>query len=116
MKVIPVFALILPGGVIASYSLKNVDLNQMILLQHRAMLFGILGVSAFILLARKLEDIAFYLLLASMLSFVLLVGFNTPVNHSLYNVFWIDLMLLMVIVACRLLLAMSNRYGYRRFS
>lgn len=113
---LPVLAPFLSAGATGAYGLENVDVNQLVLLQHRAILFGILGAASFYLLFRKEHDVAFYLLLASMLSFVLLVTLSETVNQFLLKVFWIDVAMVALIVACRSSIALSNAFRNRQFS
>lgn len=116
VNVLPLLALFLPGGVTGAYGLQNVDVNELVLLQHRAILFGVLGAATFYLLLRKDHYVAFYLLLTSMLSFVLLVALCEPVNQLLLEVFWIDVAMIVLIVVCRSSIAIRNAFRNRQFS
>ena len=75
----------------ALYQIPEQSKDMLLLLQHRAVLFGIIG--GFIMLSAfqpKHRLAASIMGLISMLSFILLYHLLEPLNSSLTKVYWID--------------------------
>lgn len=67
------------------------DLNLAILMQHRALLFGLVG--GFILLAAfvpSFQPAAFILGLVSMLGFILIAWLSGDYNPQILKIIWVD--------------------------
>ncbi|MCK0068241.1 hypothetical protein [Kordiimonas laminariae] len=88
----------------ALYQIPEQPKDMLLLLQHRAVLFGIIG--GFIMLSAfqpKHRPTASIMGLTSMLSFILLYHLLEPLNSSLTKVYWIDVIASgMLIVAANL--------------
>lgn len=87
------------------YALNALDANLRVLLRHRAVLFGMLGVflvyAAFV---PAVQNVAILAGLLSVASFIVLVWLESPVNRALGKVAVIDVVLL-----CLLLLVAGLR-------
>ena len=95
----PVSGVLSAGRLEALYGVPLSDPNLMILLRHRAVLFGIVGVllvtSAF---RPHLRTIAFPAALVSMLSFVAVAYLVGNFNAELNRILWIDVVASVLLV------------------
>ena len=86
----------------ALYGMPFADPNLLILMRHRAVLFGIVGVllavAAFVVNVRTVAAIAGFVSMASYLVVVWLVGLG-EMNDALRRVFWVDVVGLVSLVA-----------------
>ncbi len=98
----------LPGVVGAShltalYGVKLSDPNVVVLMRHRAVLFGMLGVLALVAAFRPtLQLTALIMTTCSVIAFLAIAWPTGSTNDSLQRVFWID-----VVVLGLLLIALS---------
>ena len=89
---LPPFTLsFLPERIGSAYGVEVTGPNMMLLLRHRAVLFGIVGaVIVYSSLKKRHYALATFFGLASMLSFILLYGIVGGINDSLKSVMWVD--------------------------
>lgn len=81
----------LPGRIQSAYGVEVTGPDMMLLLRHRAVLFGIVGaVMLYSSLKRRHYALATFVGLASMLSFILLYGTIGGINDRLKSVLWVD--------------------------
>lgn len=67
----------------------------LLLMQHRAILFGIIGAVLLVSIVRKhLQNAALLIVTVSMMSFVVLMLLNAEQSPPLQRVMWVDLVLL----------------------
>lgn len=81
------------------YGLQIGDINTETLLQHRAVLFGLLG--SFIIYSIKRTDIQELALIAGLVSVVTFMGIvlgNEPVNAPIMKVFYVDAVALVLLI------------------
>ena len=92
------------------YGIGLTDPNLIILLRHRAVLFGIVG--ALLLTAAfrpALRPIAFPAGLVSMVSFILVAYLVGDFNAELHRIVWIDIVASALLVAAGLITFQSER-------
>lgn len=90
---VPVMLAFLPSKISESYGVDVSDVNNELLLRHRAILFGIIGgVMIYSAFSKKYCDLAFTIGFVSMISFFVLVKLmDGDVNTELRNVLNIDI-------------------------
>jgi hypothetical protein len=80
------------------YGIHFTDNNALILMQHRAVLFGVLGgLWVYCALDQKLHNIAYVTSTICVSSFLLLCKLNENINNSIFRVFKADLIALTAI-------------------
>ena len=86
------FALVfLPERIPSAYGVEVTGSDMMLLLRHRAVLFGIVGALMVYSSLKKRHYVpATFVGLASMLSFILMYAITDGVNESLKSVMWVD--------------------------
>lgn len=95
----PVIGTLGPNWLTKLYGITEMSQNVTILMQHRALMFGLMGI-LFIYATFKpqLQIFASVLAIISMLGFILLVGFDNP-QEKLHKVVLIDTVLLVLLAA-----------------
>lgn len=93
INAIPFLIAFMPGKIMGSYGIAVSDANLELLLRHRAVLFGIVGVlMIFSAVSKKYFDLAFIIGMVSMVSFVILFKMIPgEINIELTKVMKIDL-------------------------
>ena len=100
IKLAPVTGLLFPLQIPSAYGVSFDDPNLMILLRHRAALFGVVGVLlATAALRPRLRPLATAAGLFSMLSFIAIVWLDGPANEELTRVAAIDATAAIALVA-----------------
>lgn len=106
INLIPAIGLLGSEKLLALYGLTIEDSNMLILMSHRSVLFGVLGVGIIISAwNQEFQVIAFITGLVSMLSFVLLARLIGNYNVFINKVVWVD-----VIASFALVVAWSLYY------
>jgi hypothetical protein len=91
IHLLPFSLAFLPQRIGSAYGVEVTGPDMMLLLRHRAVLFGIVGaVMLYSSLKKRYYVPATFAGLASMLSFILLYGIIGRVNESLRSVMWVD--------------------------
>lgn len=91
IHLLPFALAFLPERIQSAYGVEVTGSDMMLLLRHRAVLFGIVGaVMLYSSLKRRHYALSTFVGLASMLSFILLYGFIGGINDSLKSVVWVD--------------------------
>lgn len=91
IHLLPFALAFLPERMQSAYGVEVTGPDMMLLLRHRAVLFGIVGaVMLYSSLKKRHYVPATFVGLASMLSFVLLYGVIGGINDSLRSVVWVD--------------------------
>jgi len=92
MNFIPVAGVLGPGRLRALYGVPMEEPNLIILMRHRALLFGLVG--AFMMVAAFCPDLQVLAIVAglvSMLGFVVLARATGGANAQLRKVVWVDI-------------------------
>ena len=91
IHLLPFTLAFLPERIQSAYGVEVTGSDMMLLLRHRAVLFGIVGaVMLYSSLKGRHYALSTFVGLASMLSFILLYGFIGGINDSLKSVVWVD--------------------------
>ncbi len=86
------------------YGITELSADMLLLMQHRAVLFGIIG--GFILLAAfkpHYRPAASIMGMISMVSFIILSHLSGPVSKQLAKVYWIDIAAIILLVIALLI-------------
>ena len=96
----PVIGVLSGAHLEALYAIPFEDSNLLVLMRHRALLFGIVGgMLAAAAFYRPLRSLATAIGLFSMVSFLAMVLLEAPVNDALVRVGWIDAAAIGLLVA-----------------
>lgn len=92
LHLLPFTLAFLPARIASSYGVEVSGADMMLLMRHRAVLFGIVGsIMVHSAWTKRNYSAALSIGLASMLSFVLLYSLIGGINVKLQQVMWIDL-------------------------
>ncbi|WP_395373255.1 hypothetical protein [Marinicella sp. W31] len=95
IHLLPVSAVLGQAQIVSLYGVEVEDSNMLLLLQHRAILFALIGIFMITSVWRqRYLTTACFTAVFSMSSFVILVLVNNPVNTLIQRVMWIDVALL----------------------
>ncbi len=86
------------------YGITELSADMLLLMQHRAVLFGIIG--GFILLAAfkpNHRPVASIMGMISMISFIILSHLSGPLSEQLVKVYWIDIAAIILLLIAMLL-------------
>jgi hypothetical protein len=96
---IPVMGVLGQAHLVRLYGVPIVDANLLILMRHRALLFGIVGLlllwGAF---RREARDLACCVGLASAASYLVIAGVSPNMNAALRQVFWADVIVVLALI------------------
>lgn len=99
IHLIPLSGALGEARLFALYGLHFDDTNALILMQHRAVLFGLLGsymLYAIIVASQRIYALIFGLI--SVVSFLLIVFFVGEPNETIFRVVWVDGVALLLLV------------------
>lgn len=97
---LPVIGVLGSEKIKSLYGLNVTDPNLLLLLQHRAVLLGVVAVMVFAAIFNPAyHGLAIGLATLSMLSYIGLAYFATDLNHALIRVAWVDVFALVVLWA-----------------
>jgi hypothetical protein len=99
LNTLPVLGLLSAGRLQALYGVAIADPDLLLLMRHRALLFGLLGGMALASIALPALRLPAMLAVGlSMLGFVLLAGAPAELSAPLRKVYWIDVALCLVLL------------------
>jgi hypothetical protein len=110
INLVPVLGVLGSERLLALYGLPIQESNLLILMSHRSVLFGLLGV--FLIAAAWMPEwqvAAFIAGLVSMLSFVILARLTGNYNSSINKVVWVDVIASVALLAASVLYCLENQ-------